>query len=245
MNYDPAVPAVPAAAIATADADLLSRALAAGPVKVRIELGCRMLPDVPGANVVGEIPGTERPDEIVVVGGHLDAWDLGTGAHDDGAGCVHALEAARLLLQSGWSPRRTIRIVLFANEENGLRGATNYDAMHAHERHVAALESDAGGFLPEGFTCSLSGEAAEPYARLLAPLKELGMGAFATGGGGGADIAPLGKRGTVLFGLLVAGHRYFDYHHSTLDRLEAVNERELALGSAAVAYAASVLADGP
>lgn len=245
MNYDPAVPAVPAAAIATADADLLSRALAAGPVMVRIELGCRMLPDVPGANVVGEIPGTERPDEIVVVGGHLDAWDLGTGAHDDGAGCVHALEAARLLLQSGWSPRRTIRIVLFANEENGLRGATNYDAMHAHERHVAALESDAGGFLPEGFTCSLSGEAAEPYARLLAPLKELGMGAFATGGGGGADIAPLGKRGTVLFGLLVAGHRYFDYHHSTLDRLEAVNERELALGSAAVAYAASVLADGP
>lgn len=245
MNYDPAVPAVPAAAVATEDAELLSRTLAAGAVKVRLELGCRTLPDVPGSNAIGEIRGTERPEEIVVVGGHLDAWDLGTGAHDDGAGCAHALEAARLLVQSGHAPRRTIRFVLFANEENGLRGATNYDAMHAHERHVAALESDSGGFLPEGFTCSLSGEAAEPYARLLAPLEDLGMGAFATGGGGGADVAPLGKRGAALFGLLVAGHRYFDYHHSTLDRLDTVNERELALGSAAVAYAASVLADGP
>ncbi len=245
MQYDPAVPSVPAAAIATADAELLSRAIAAGPVQLRLELGCRTLPDVPGANAIGEIRGSELPDEFVVVGGHLDAWDLGTGAHDDGAGCVHALEAARLVVESGITPRRTIRIVLFANEENGLRGATNYDAMHAHERHVAALESDAGGFMPEGFTCSLSGDAALAHARLFAPLKDLGMGAFATGGGGGADIAPLGRRGTVLFGLLVAGHRYFDHHHSTLDRLEAVNERELALGAAAVAYAVSVLADAP
>lgn len=245
MNYDPAVTAVPAAAVCTEDAELLSRALAGGSVKVRLELGCRTLPDVPGSNAIGEIPGTERPDEFVVVGGHLDAWDLGTGAHDDGAGCAHALEAARLLVQSGIAPRRTIRFVLFANEENGLRGATNYDAMHAHERHVAALESDSGGFLPEGFTCSLPAEAAAGYARLLAPLKDLGMGAFASGGGGGADIAPLGKRGAALFGLLVAGHRYFDYHHSTLDRIDTVNERELALGAAAVAYAASVLADGP
>jgi len=121
----------------------------------------------------------------------------------------------------------------------------NYDAMHAHEKHVAAVESDSGGFLPEGFTCSLSGEAAAPYAALFAPLKDLGMGAFATGGGGGADIAPLGRRGTVLFGLLVAGHRYFDYHHSTLDRIETVNERELALGAAAVAHAVTALADAP
>ena len=245
MNYDPAVPAVPAAAVCTEDAELLSKAIAAGPVQVRLSLGCRTLPDVPGANVVGEIPGTEKPDEIVLVGGHLDAWDLGTGAHDDGAGCVHALEAARLVLQCGIAPRRTIRVVLFANEENGLRGAVNYDAMHAHEKHVAAVESDSGGFLPEGFTCSLSGEAAAPYAALFAPLKDLGMGAFATGGGGGADIAPLGRRGTVLFGLLVAGHRYFDYHHSTLDRIETVNERELALGAAAVAHAVTALADAP
>src|SRR5690606_11786220 len=147
---------------------------------VRLRLSCRTLPDVESANVVGEIVGTERPDEIVLIGGHLDAWDLGQGAHDDGAGCVHCLEAARLLLAEGVRPRRTVRVVLFMNEENGLRGARAYAAAHADEfdRHVAAIESDAGGFQPLGFTTTATGEARERYQELLQHLRPYGMGSL-------------------------------------------------------------------
>lgn len=246
MHYDPAVPKVPAAAIATADAEALSAALKQGPVRVRLVLGCETRPDVQSANVVGELRGSERPDEIVLIGGHLDAWDLGRGAHDDGAGIAHVLEAVRLLQACGVRPKRTIRVVLFANEENGLRGGNEYAAAHAAElgRHVAAIETDAGGFTPLGFSCSLRGDDAEAVRRLLQPLQEIGAGAFLPGAGaGGADISPLHKAGVPCYGLWVDGHRYFDYHHSAQDDLAMVNERELALGAAVVAYAASVLAD--
>lgn len=246
MNYDEAVTKVPAAAIATADAEALSARLQQGPVRVRLVLGCETLPDVPSANVVGELRGSERPDEIVVIGGHLDAWDLGHGAHDDGAGIAHALEALRLLEACGIRPKRTIRAVLFANEENGLRGAKAYAATHAEElsRHTAAIESDSGGFSPIGFSCSLRDAEAAAVRTLFLPLADVGAGTFVPGAGaGGADIGPLHAAGVPCFGLWVDGQRYFDYHHTAVDDLAMVNERELALGAAVLAYAASVLAD--
>jgi carboxypeptidase Q len=246
MNYAEGVPQVPAAAIATADAELLAAALRQGPVRVRLELGCRSEADVWSANVVGEYRGSELPDQYVVLGGHLDAWDLGRGAHDDGAGVVHAIEAVRLLQALGIRPRRTLRVVLFANEENGLRGAEAYASTHRDElaRHHAAFESDSGGFSPIGFSCSLRDEAAAAIARLLQPLQEVGAGVFVPGAGaGGADIAPLHRAGVACFGLWVDGQRYFDYHHTAVDDLPMVNERELALGAAVLAYAVSVVAD--
>ena len=246
MHYDEAVTKVPAAAVATVDAEALSAQLKLGPVRVHLVLGCQTHPDVPGANVVGELRGSERPDEVVVIGGHLDAWDLGRGAHDDGTGIAHVLEAVRLLKACGVRPKRTIRVVLFANEENGLRGALAYAETHKDElsRHVAAIETDGGGFSPQGFSTSLRDAEAEAVRKLFLPLQDLGAGAFAAGAGaGGADIGPLHKAGVPCFGLWVDGQRYFDYHHTAADDLPMVNERELALGAAVIAYAASVLAN--
>lgn len=246
MHYDDAVPKVPAAAVATADAEALAALLKKGPVRVRFELGCETRPDVMSASVVGDLRGSERPDEIVVIGGHLDAWDLGRGAHDDGTGIAHVLEAVRLLRACGIQPKRTIRVVLFANEENGLRGGEAYAKDHAAElgKHVAAIETDGGGFSPVGFSTSLRDAEAVDVRALFAPLQDLGAGVFVPGAGaGGADIGPLHKAGVPCFGLWVDGQRYFDYHHTAQDDLPMVNERELALGAAVVAYAASVLAD--
>lgn len=243
MQYAAGVPEVPAAAVATADAERLAALLRQGPVQIRLELGCRTLPDAASANVVGELVGSEHPERVVLIGGHLDAWDLGQGAHDDGAGIAHVLEAARLLQACGVRPACTVRVVLFMNEENGLAGAKAYAAAHAGEPHQAALETDSGGFTPEGFQCSLTGAAAEAMRARFEPLQQYRMGAFVAGGGGGADISLLAAQGVPLFGLLVIGHRYFDYHHSARDAIDNVNERELALGAAAVAYAAAVLAE--
>jgi carboxypeptidase Q len=246
MSYQDGVDKVPAACVSTEDADALAKMLAAGPVRVRVKLGCQTLPDVEGHNIVGDYRGSQLPDEVVVIGGHLDAWDLGTGAQDDGAGCAHCLEAIRLLKAMGCRPKRTIRVVLFANEENGLRGARAYAAAHEHEikDHVAAIETDGGGFTPQGFSCSLTGDAAAAIERLFAPLDRIRAGLFLSGAGsGGADISVLHARGVPCFGLWVDGQRYFDYHHTAVDDLPSVNERELALGAAVVAYAASTLAD--
>ena len=238
---------MPAAAIATLDAERLSKALQNGPVRVRLTLGCRQHADVEGANVVGELPGSVTPERIVVVGGHLDAWDLGRGAHDDGAGCVHALEAVRLLQACGIQPRCTIRVVLFANEENRLRGAKAYAEAHRDElqNHVGALESDSGGFAPTGIMTSLRDDAAAALKQRLLPLQDLGAGAFLPGAGAcGADISPLHAAGVPCYGLVVASQRYFNFHHTAVDDLAAVDERELALGCAVVAFALSVIADG-
>jgi carboxypeptidase Q len=246
MRYEDGVAKVPAAAVATEDADALSAWLSQGPVRVRLELGCKNLPDAVGHNIVGDYLGSELPEEIVLIGGHLDAWDLGSGAHDDGAGVAHCLEAVRLLMSMGCRPKRTIRVVLFANEENGLRGANAYAKAHENEidHHVAAIETDSGGFTPQGFSCSLRGEQAEEVEQLFAPLDQIQAGLFLSGAGsGGADISVLFARGVPCFGLWVDGHRYFDYHHTAVDELAAVNERELALGAAVVGFAASVLAD--
>ncbi|MEW6074318.1 MAG: M20/M25/M40 family metallo-hydrolase [Planctomycetota bacterium] len=247
MGYEDGVPRVPAAAVGTRSADRLAALLAAGEtVRVRLQLDCAWRDPAPSFNVVGELRGAERPEEIVLLGAHLDAWDVGQGAHDDGAGCVHSLEAVRLLRALGLRPRRTIRVVLFMNEENGLAGGRAYARDHAGEadRHVAALESDRGGFLPRGFTTS-AGEAG------LAALREAAALLAETGaekvvpGGGGADIGPLGRLGVPLIGFLPDGQRYFDVHHSAHDTIESVSRRELHLGAAAIAALAWLLADSP
>lgn len=241
MIYGDDVERVPAAAISTLDAEDLAARLEDGPVRLRVRMSCRNLPDAPGANVVGEIPGTDLADEIVTIGGHLDSWDVGQGAHDDGSGCIHALEAARLILAAGLQPRRTIRVVFFANEENGLRGALAHAELHAGESHHAAIESDRGGFAPLGFTTTARGDAMEALRPITAALAPFHMGALLPGGGG-ADIGPLAAHGAELFGLVTIAQRYFDFHHSEQDRVENVDPRELALGAAAVAHLAAALA---
>jgi hypothetical protein len=233
MHYADGVVRVPAAAIGVQDAERLSALLKSGErVRVRLELSCRTYPDVPSANVVGEIRGSELPDEVVVVGGHLDSWDKGTGAHDDGAGCVQAIEALSLLNQLGLRPRRTVRAVMFMNEENGLRGGLAYAAstQRANERHVAAIESDRGGFAPSGFTVQADSAVlrrVQRWAPVFAPYRADRI----TSGGSGADISPLVKNGTPGFGLMVADHRYFDYHHSGNDTIDKVHPRELEMGA--------------
>lgn len=243
MRYADDVERIPAAAVSTRAADWLASEVRAGrPVRVRLWLDADWFEPVTGYNVIGELRGRERPDEVVLVGGHLDAWDLGTGAHDDGAGCVHSIEALRLVHELGERPRRTLRAVLFANEENGLRGARAYAERHADERHVAAIESDRGGFVPRGFTTNATPAARGVLEDLVAPLADWGAGRIEPGSGG-ADIGPLESSGTVLIGLKPDSARYFDFHHAATDRPEGVHPRELALGAAAVATLAYALAE--
>lgn len=237
---------VPAVALSTVAADRLAALVARGPTRVRLELDCRTLPDVDSHNVVGEVRGRELPDEIVLIGAHLDAWDVGEGAHDDGAGCAHVIEAARLLIDLGLRPRRTVRVCLFMNEENGLRGGLAYRATHERElaRHVLALESDRGGFAPRGFATDAR---PEQYARLAAITELLAPWGASTlrAGGGGADIGPLRAHGVPLAEFLPDAARYFDFHHADSDVLAAVNPRELSLGAAAIAAFAWCVADEP
>jgi carboxypeptidase Q len=235
----------PAAAVSVEDADLLARLAAAGEVRVRLKLSARTLPDAPSANVVGEIVGREHPEEIVVIGGHLDSWDVGQGAHDDGTGVVTMMQTVTVLRKLGLRPRRTIRVVLYTNEENGQKGATAYAAAHASERHVVALESDSGGFRPLGFGVKGADERLTQRVRVAAALLErLGPMKVAPGFGG-TDIKPLADNGVPVVGLEVDGSKYFDYHHSVADTLDKVDPKELAMDVAAVAVFAYVMADAP
>ena len=244
MGYEDGVPRIPAAALGVQSANRLSALLKDGPVRVRFEMDCKNLPPVPAENVVGEIRGREKPDEIVLIGAHLDAWDVGVGAHDDGAGCSHCLEAARLILATGQAPRRTIRVVLFNNEENGLAGGRGYLEAHKGEidRHVAAIESDSGGFAPRGFGVSAGSGGLAALKSVEAVLEQFSLGRLFRGGGG-ADIGPLGAQGVPTLGLRIAPERYFDVHHSHKDVLAAVHPRELALGAAALAIMTLELAE--
>ncbi|TAJ02149.1 MAG: M28 family peptidase [Planctomycetota bacterium] len=237
MGYADGVPQIPAAAISTRAAERLSALLAAGhAVELKLALHCRTLPDEPSFNVVGELVGTAKPDEILVVGGHLDAWDAGDGAHDDGAGCAQALESLRLIRALGYGPRRTLRCVLFANEEFGTRGGNAYAATHADElaKHVLALESDRGGFLPRGFEGTLNDAARARLAPLYEALAFAGIAHWEPGNGG-VDIGPMKGAGVPLVGLVPDSQRYFDVHHAASDVIENVHPRELALGAAAMA----------
>ncbi|WP_460968562.1 M28 family peptidase [Spirosoma migulaei] len=237
MRYGTGVPLIPTAAISTNGADLLSKSLKENPnLTFYFKQSCETLPDAKSYNVVGEIKGSEKPDEIIVVGGHLDSWDLAEGAQDDGAGCMQSIEVLRLFKALGIKPKRTLRAVMFMNEENGLRGGVQYAdlAKKNNEKHMAAVESDAGGFTPRGFGIVGTPEQRAkvmPWKPLLAPYGLLEIG----GGGGGADIGPLAQSGTVLFGFKPDSQRYFDYHHTAVDNFEVVSQRELELGAASMA----------
>ncbi len=232
------VPAIPAAALSTIAADRLSTALAANPAtQVRIAIHARTLPEALSHNVIGEIRGSEFPDEIILVGGHLDSWDLAPGAHDDGTGIVQSFEVMRLFRVLGLKPRHTLRCVLFTNEENGTRGAAAYTSAvrTAAERHVFAVETDNGGFAPTGFNLgSTQGNIHERAARWRPLFEPWGVWAF-TKGSGGADVGALMLLGTTVAGLTPDSQRYFDYHHAVSDSIDKVNPRELHLGAAAIA----------
>ncbi len=246
LGYLEDAPKIPAAAVTEEDADLIHRLLAAGEtVRVSLVLGCRTLPDVESANVVAELRGRSLPDEVVVIGGHLDSWDLGTGAIDDGAGVAISMEALRLLKTLGLRPRRTIRAVLFMNEENGVRGGKGYAEAHASEikQHVAAIESDGGAGRPTGFTLRAGEGAAEAVRALARSLRGLGADEVDTKGGGGTDIGPLGKAGCPVLELRQDMTRYFDWHHTAGDTLDKVDPTELAQNAAAMAFMAYALAD--
>ena len=232
-RYDSLYNKIPAVAIGLEDADQLSAWLTQQSVQVQIKTNGYFLPDTIGHNVIGELTGTELPDEIITVGGHLDSWDNCEGAHDDGAGCVQTLEILRAFKAIGFRPRHTIRFVLFANEENGLRGGAKYaeEAKQKKEKHIFALESDAGGFTPRGFGFTMSEAQYQKVLGWQSLIAPYGCSEFSRGGGG-ADIGPLNRTfNTPVAGLQPDSQRYFDYHHARNDVLEAVNKRELELGA--------------
>ena len=227
---------IPAAAISTNGAELLSSMLSLNPnIKFFFRQNSKNLPDVLSYNVIGQIDGSERADEIILVGGHLDSWDLGDGSHDDGAGIVQSMEVLRILKSLNYKPKRTIRVVLFANEENGLRGGSKYAelAKKNNESHFFALESDAGGFTPRGFSFDTSKKEFESLKQLEKYFKNYDISFFR--GGSGADIGPLKDGKIILAGLRPDPQRYFDYHHAASDTFDKINKRELELGAAAIA----------
>lgn len=236
-NYQPNTTPIPAVAISTNDADLLSGLMKDDKdLDFYFETHSKMMADVLSYNVVGEIRGSEFPDEIIAVGGHLDSWDIGEGAHDDGAGCVQSIEVLRIMKAMGYKPKRTIRAVMFMNEENGLRGGRKYAALAEsnNEKHIAAMESDRGGFLPIGFGVSGTEAQQEKFIKWKSLFEPFGIHQFKIGGGGG-DIGPLRTQGVPLIGYIPDSQRYFKYHHTGIDTFEQVNKRELEMGAAAMA----------
>jgi hypothetical protein len=245
MSYADNIRKIPGAAISTMDANMLSDLIRTErSVWVRMKLTCETLPDVPSANVVGEITGSERPREIIVVGGHLDAWDKGTGAHDDGAGCIQAIEVLNILKRIGVRPKRTIRAVLFMNEENGLRGARAYPlaTQRAGETHIAAIESDRGGFGPRGISVQADSSVFEKVKQWKHLFEAVSAGTIFRGYSG-VDVSPLVEKGTPGFGLVVEDHRYFDYHHSDNDTVDKVHPRELEMGAIVEALLCYLIAE--
>ena len=244
---------IPAAAITTEYAALITRLQQRGvPVRLRLKMQAHSADErVPSANVIGELVGSEKPAEVVVIGGHIDSWDVGQGAHDDGGGCVAAMEALTTLRRLGLRPRRTIRVVLFTNEENGLAGGRKYaeDYADALPNHVAAIESDSGMFQVLGYGVSCEDKQREAVAvaqlqaicDILSPLGKL----TAKAGGGGADIGPMRPAGVPTLGQRVDMTHYFDYHHTPADTLDKVDPKLLTQNIAAMAVTAYVLADMP
>lgn len=233
----PAEKYIPTAAISSRGANILSDDLKENPsLQFYFKQSCETLPDAPSFNVVGEIRGSETPENIVVVGGHLDSWDLGEGAHDDGTGIVQSLEVAYLFKKNNIKPKNTLRVVFFMNEENGTRGAKEYAELAKlnKEKHIGGLESDAGGHTPRGFSIdanTVNTKLLQSWKKLLSPygLHDLDKG------GSGADIGPLKDENVTLVGYRPDSQRYFDYHHTSSDTFDKVNKRELELGSASMA----------
>lgn len=241
LSYEDGVRKIPAAAVSTEDADLLARLAQRGPVEVELALGARTLADAPSANAIGELRGRELPDQIVLLGAHIDSWDVGQGASDDAAGCVAIMEALRLLRASGLTPKRTVRVVLFTGEENGLAGARAYRQRYGDEHHVAAFETDYGMAAPDAI-----GVGSEARAQAMAPL----LPAFAQFGirrfkphAFGADVEPIVATGAAPFDLEPDGRHYFDIHHSAADTLDKIRPEDLRRNAAAIALLAYVVAE--
>jgi len=247
LRYDEKLPKIPAAALAAPDADLVERLGKAGPVRVRFRLACGAQAPAESANVVAEVVGRTRPDEIVLLGAHLDSWDLGTGAIDDGAGCGIVIEAARLIAEAPRRPARTIRVVLYANEENGLAGGKGYAAAHASElpKHQAAIEADSGTGAPMALSW-LAGPTAETFVGEVVPLlAPVGAGKSSPNGSGGADISTLRASGVPLFAVSQDLTTYFDFHHTANDTLDKIEPKNMDRNVAAVAAFAYAAADAP
>jgi hypothetical protein len=238
MGYVGAKDSIPAAAFSTIAAELLSKQLKTNPgLELWLEMHCKNLGMVQSHNVIGELRGSTYPDQIMVVGGHLDSWDLGDGSQDDGAGCIHSLEVANLFLRTGFRPKRTLRVVFFQNEEFGLNGAKEYARLveASGEPHYFGLESDMGSAIPRGFSFDVDDAYAQRLETILRPYFEPYSIYEFRKGGSGADLSPLDKQSILLAGLRPESQRYFDYHHSALDNINSVHPRELALGAAAMA----------
>ena len=247
MSYDSTVRRIPAAAITVEDAEMIHRLVDRGErVRVTLEMSAKTLPDAPSRNVMGELVGSEKPDEIVVFGGHIDSWDVGRGAMDDGGGVVVAWEAVRLLKRLGLKPKRTIRVVGWTNEENGGRGGQAYRDAHRAEvdKHVLAIESDGGVFKPQGFSFTGSDAAVDMLKQIALLLDRIDAGAMVKGGGG-ADIGPIMALGVPGLGLNVDGTKYFWYHHTEADTIDKLDPNEMARCVAAMAVMAYVAADMP
>jgi carboxypeptidase Q len=243
MGYKDGVRKIPAAAVSTQDANMLHQYLVSnGTAKITLNINAHTNEDVVSSNVIGEIRGSVYPEKVIVIGGHLDSWDVGQGAHDDGAGIVHSIEVLRILNAMNYKPRYTIRVVLFMNEENGNMGGKGYAAKAKanNENHVVAIESDRGGFSPRGFNVKADSSQVEFVRQFRSVLEEYGLHHFEPGYAG-VDISPLDTKENkvnpdlIMMGLVPDSQRYFDYHHSDADVFESVNKRELELGCGAMA----------
>jgi len=238
MSYREGLDSIPHGGLGVLSSEKLSQALKENPrLTLTIKLSGKWFPDALSHNVVGELRGSKSPEKIITVGGHLDSWDVGEGAHDDGAGCVHSIGALRLFQKQNIKPNNTIRAVMFMNEENGLRGGKKYAyvAVMDNEQHIAAIESDASGYVPRGFGFSGSDEQHKKIQDWLKYFDKNTISYFSKGGGG-ADIGPLHRQtGTPMFGLSIDGQKYFEMHHTAKDVFELVNARELELGTASMA----------
>jgi len=245
-QFETGVPVIPAAALTEESLGLLERLLASGDkVVVHYQSEAKQLPDADGANVIGELRGTEKPEEVVVISGHLDSWDAGQGAHDDASGCIAPLQALILLKQLGLRPKRTIRVVFWANEENGTRGGLAYRDQYKDElkNHVIAIEMDGGAERPVGLGVTGGGVKAIAQMREIGKLLQpIGAG-LVTAGGGGTDIGPIMREGVIGSGVRTVGKRYFEWHHTTADTIDKINPDEFRRNIAQLAVFAYVLAD--
>jgi hypothetical protein len=247
MAYDESQPKIPAASISPEDAVMIVRLLADGvPVKVHLEMSAHMEPDADAGDVIGEIPGREHPEEVVVMGGHIDSWDVGQGAQDDGSGVIAAFQAVALMKKLGLQPRRTIRVAFWVNEENGGRGGVAYRQWVGDKiaNHVAAIEMDGGAETPRGFGAGVDANSLEMARQIGKLLDRIGAGEI-TPGGGGSDIAPLLRDGVPGLGERSSGGHYFDWHHTVADTLDKVNPEDFRKSIAAMAVMGYVLADMP
>jgi Iap family predicted aminopeptidase len=242
-DYAHDAPKIPAGAVTAEDADLVADLVRQGPVKMKLVLTPQTLPDVESANVIADIKGSEHPEQVIVVSGHLDSWDLGTGAIDDGAGVAVSMEAANLIQKLHLKPKRTIRVIAWMNEENGSAGSKQYAKDHGKENHLAAMETDGGAGHPLGLNIKAKPEVKKMLAPVAAILQQSGAGMLSLVEHCGADIEPLEKAGVPSFSPIQDSRFYFNYHHSAADTLDKIVPKELAENSAIVAVLAYALAN--